>query len=353
MKILTRSNILLACILLAACIISCSEPKPQKVFPNVDAMDLGDYSFVRYDRAIADMDTSDVLKAYTALMRKHPILTDLYFKRLLNIEHENLDSFYYEIGEFLKAKEIRMLQDTIEHLYPDTKNIESALDHAFRLMKYYFPEFQAPNVYFMQTEFAYQNIIFLDGERDGAGIGLDMFLTDKFDYKSLDPRNPAFSEYLSRTYTEDHIVRKTVSMLLEDVLGPSNGKRFLDQIIHKGKKLYILENLLAETQDSVIAEFSGEQMEWLSKNELEIWSYFLEHEIIYESNQLRIDKYINPSPHSPGMPPQAPGKTGAYMGWKIVQAYMSRYPETSLKELIEIKDAQKLMELSKYKPKRR
>ena len=53
------------------------------------------------------------------------------------------------------------------------------------------------------------------------------------------------------------------------------------------------------------------------------------------------------------MPDEAPGRTANYIGWQIVRAYMERYPSTTLKNLIDLKDSQMLMEKSKYKPKQK
>jgi hypothetical protein len=180
-----------------------------------------------------------------------------------------------------------------------------------------------------------------------------MFLGNNFDYKNIDPTNPAFSEYLSRSYNKDHIVKKSLDILMEDIMGQPSGKRFLDLIIHKGKQLYIAQHILPTASDTVVFEFSEKQWTWLNDNELEIWSFFLEKNLLYETNHLKINKYVNNSPNSPGMPAEAPGRTACYIGYQIVKAFMNKKPEMTLIDLIQYSDAQKLMEISKYKPNRR
>lgn len=333
-------------------VISCNQ-EPAANIPDVDKVDIGDPLFIRFDRKLAQMDPGPIKSSYEKLLKQHPVFTDLYFKRLLNFPQENMDTFYLYVADFIQADKIQLLQDTVDHFYSDTERIEDEFRSAFRYLRYYFPTTKVPNVYFFQSEFGYQTIIFSDVDTDGIGIGLDLFLGEDFEYKRVDPRNPAFSEYLTRTYNRDHIVRKTMALMLEDVLGEPNGKRFIDLAIHEGKKLYLLEKIMPYTHDTIRTEFSEQQWQWLQENELEMWSFFLEKELIYETNHLKIDKYINTSPHSPGMPPEAPGRTGAYIGLQMVKSYLKRYPDTKLRDLIELRDAQKLMELSKYKPKRR
>ena len=256
---------------------------------------------------------------------------------------------------FLKDNRIQKLEwDWLKKQYTDFESrLKEELIETCKNLKYYFPGVPTPVFYTLFSEFAFQSFIFTDSDRDAIGIGLDMFLGDDFDYKNVDPTNPAFSEYLTRSYNSQHIVRKSMDIFLEDVLGMPSGKRFIDQIIHKGKKLYIAQQIMPTTPDSIIFEHTQKQWEWLNENELQIWSFFLEKELMYETSHLRINKYVNNSPHSQGMPTEAPGRTGPFIGYKIVEAFMGKKPDYSLIELIQFKDAQKLMEISKYKPNRR
>lgn len=76
----------------------------------------------------------------------------------------------------------------------------------------------------------------------------------------------------------------------------------LDQMIHNGKALYITELLLPEVHDSIIHEYSAAQLNWCRRNELQMWSFFFDRKLFYESNPSKIAKYIYPSPTSPDMP---------------------------------------------------
>jgi len=227
------------------------------------------------------------------------------------------------------------------------------LTQSCKILKHYFPNYQIPAFYTLNSEFGYQSFIFTENQRDGVGIGLDLFLSEDVDYKTIDPREPTFSDYLTRTYNEDHVVRKTMAVLVQDILGDPYGKRFIDQMIYNGKKMYLLEKILPQAHDSIITEFTGEQVDWLKNNQMEIWSFFLEKNIMYETNSFEITKYLKPAPNSPGMPENAPGNSASFMGLQIVKSFMQRNPETTLQELIDFKDAQKFLESARFKPRRR
>jgi len=321
--------------------------------PDVSHIKLDDFKWVRFDKAVANLNPSDIRKNYNNLLSKHPKITDLYFKSLLGIPFENQDTFFNKISRILEASEIKVLQDTIEYSYKNTNDVEAQVKMACKYLKYYFPNFRIPNFYTFQTEFGYQNIIFPDIDKDGIGIGLDLFLGENFDYKYLDPSNPSFSDYLTRSYNKEHLPKKSMELIVLDLIGDPPGKRFVDFVINNGKKLYVLEKLLPFVSDTVIHEYSNKQMEWVKSNELEIWSFFLEKELLYATDHLLFNKYISPSPNSPGMPVGAPGQTANYIGLQIVKSYMRRNPDKNLQDLMKFKDAQKLLELAKYKPKRR
>ena len=74
--------------------------------------------------------------------------------------------------------------------------------------------------------------------------------------------------------------------------------------------------------------------------------------MIYETSLNKIQKYIGPSPSSPGMPEEAPGNTGSWLGWQIVRSYMKTHPATTLQQLLELKDAQAILDESGYRPPR-
>ena len=63
---------------------------------------------------------------------------------------------------------------------------------------------------------------------------------------------------------------------------------------------------------------------WCESNELQLWTHFLEEDLLYATNLRDIRKLVDYSPNSPGMPAEAPGRTANWTGWQIVKAYMKR-----------------------------
>ena len=324
----------------------------EEAIPDVSEIELSN-KLVRFEQLMAGLDTNKLAEGVQMLNSEHTEFYSVFFRNVLPFDTETAEGFLGNLQGYLSDKRIQKLQDTTGIVFKDfeTETLPK-LNHAMKMMKHYFPKFKAPNFYTFVSEYTYPGFVFSDESRDGVGIGLDMYLGADYPYKQLDPNNPGFSDYLTRTFDKEHLPKKITELLLGDIVGRAPGSRLLDQMIHNGKQLYILDKVLPNIPDSVLLEYTEEQTKWVEENELSMWAFYFDENLFYESNAMKINKYVNPSPSSPGMPDAAPGRTANYIGWRIVNAYMKKSGAT-LEELINIKDAQKIMDESRYKPARK
>jgi hypothetical protein len=334
--------------LLFFCFSSCKEEVNK---PNVDNIKV-DLQLIRFDKELFAIDTNDMKGSLAKLSIKYPAFYKLYFESVLPLNADS-SNFNQILKGFLADGQIRKLYDTTQLVMKDMSLVQKDMKEAFQFAKYYFPDFKEPNIYSFISEYGLQRFIFQDGNKDGIGIGLDLFLGGNYPYKKFDPTNPNFSNYLTRTFNQDHIVPKTMELIADGMIGEPAGSKMLDIMVHNGKKLYLKKLFLPSKNDTLIFEYTPTQMKWVQENELEMWSYFMEQNLVYESIPTKIGKYINPSPTSPGMPAEAPGNTANYIGLKIVEAYMKKFPNTTFDQLLAMNNAQKMMELANYKPRRK
>lgn len=350
-KYLTYGTLLLIAFL-SLHLISCRENS--EYTPDVSSVS-ADFKLIRFDKEFMKIDTNNFNRELRDLISKYPEFSDIYFKHVLEIVNngDTLEFFSSIHREILQAPPFRAIHDSIQRIYGEDDFLRYEFENAFKYLKYYFPDYPLPNIYTFQSDFALQKFIFSDKEADGIGIGLDMYLGSTFPYKALDPQNPAFSDYLTRAFNKSHIIKHSMELVCEELLGEAPGVRLIDHMIHNGIKIFFLKKFLPQTPDTIIFEYSADQLNWCKENELEMWAFFLDEGLIYETNLSKINKYINPSPSSPGMPKRAPGRTANYLGYLIVRSYVSKNPGMQLKDLMEVKDAQKFLEKSGFKPKRR
>lgn len=329
---------------------SCSS-EPKEPVPDVSNVKV-DVDIRRFEKDFFSIDTNQFDQGLKALSAKYGEFADIYFKNVLGAYDKRIAPEGPEqyIRGFVAAPVVRKLYDTCQIVYRDFGTIEKQFENSFKYVKHYFPKKRLPVITTFISE--YSLAVFIYGKGD-LGVGLDFFLGSKYPYASINYENPNFSSYLTRTYNKDHLVSKAMTALVGDWVDDAPARnRLIDYMIHNGKKLYILHKILPETPDTVVYEYSKKQLDWMKKNEANMWAFFTSENLLYNEDYQKIRKYIEYSPNAPGMPAEAPGKTANWIGERIIAAYMKNNPGMTMDGLLRQNDAQKILEMSKYKPRR-
>jgi hypothetical protein len=311
---------------------------------------------VRYDKLIFELDTNDIKTQFNKIKESYPEFTEIYFKNVMTFPSytENEKEFFVVLKSFITDTNNIKLYKLVTDEFNNLSELETNLTRTVKNLQKDFPEIKLPRFYTFISAFAYQGFIFDDKNgSDGLAIGLDMFLGNKFPYNAITDDSNVFADYMVRTYNKDHLTKKTIELWLDDKIFKSKGSRAIDHIIENGKKLYLMKKIMPEIQDSVLLEYSAENMKWLDENEQEMWSYFIKNNFFYTTDEYKIKRLTSPSPNSQalGMPLKSPGMTGNYLGYRIINTYMRRNKETGMSDLVKNNDAQTILESSKFKPK--
>ncbi len=313
-------------------------PDKGKNIPDVSGIELN-LNVQRFEKDLMSIDTLNLSAEKEVLLNKYPVfMKEVFLPKILPaLQDTNI------MAAFIKSPGIQKLKDTCEIVFGDFGETKAELEEAFRFYKYYLPQRPVPKVVTFISEytvgvFTYDNIL---------GIGLDFFLGK--DYPMYDPGY--FPRYIRRTMNKDHLVAKAVEAVASDLVGEARGTKLLDLMVNNGKIIYVVNAMLPYLPDSVKLGYSAAQTQWCVNNEQQMWSHLLKEELLYETQLRDIRKLVEHSPNSPGMPPEAPGRTGNWIGWQIVKSYMQRYPETTVEQLIELNDAQEILTKGKYKPR--
>jgi gliding motility-associated lipoprotein GldB len=235
-------------------------------------------------------------------------------------------------------------------VFPDMANIEGDLTQAFKYIKYYYPKSKAPKIISFVSGFAVQTPI---GD-DYLGIGLDMFMgkNSQF-YKGIVESVPA---YISRRFAPEYVVPRVTETFAREELFPESDedRTFISKMIHNGKILYFLDQVLSEElPDSLKIGYTSQQMDWCKTYEADIWGFFLENDLLFQTDYQKIQVYLTEGPFTPGLGDknQSAPKLGVWVGWQIVRKYMQENKDVTLQQLMIQKDAQYILNGSKYKPK--
>lgn len=317
--------------------------------PNVDHIEVP-VEVQRFEQELFALDTNQLATGLAALEADYPDFSEIFFNYIIRSKDPQVapEGEVAYVQGFLKHPAIRYLYDTTQVVYPNLDALKPDFEQAFRYLQYYFPDYPTPKITTFISE--YSMAAFLYGQGD-LGIGLDFFLGSDYPYAQYNPNNPNFSAYLTRSFNREHLVSKSIQPLVQDLLGPARGNRLIDVMIYNGKQLYLQKALLPYTPDSILLELPQQQVAWLNNNELEMWAHFLKEDLLYSTDYSEFRKLVDYSPNSPGMPPEAPGRTANFVGWKIVEAFMQRHPELEPRDLVTLSDPQYILEQSKYKPR--
>jgi gliding motility-associated lipoprotein GldB len=242
------------------------------------------------------------------------------------------------------------LKQEVDSIYPgnmDKQNEE--LTDAFRRIKYYFPNSHLPaKVYAYFSGFQAQTSI----GNGYFGIGLDLFLgpNSKF-YPAL---TESFPHYLSRRFNPANIAPRVAEDIIRENIFPENDndKSLLAQMVYNGKIMYVMDQVLPDVPDSTKIGYTPQQVKWCNDFKGDIWAYFLEQNLLYETDYPKIQMYLTEAPFTPGLGEknESAPKLGIWTGWQIVKQYMERHPEVTLQQLLANGDAQKILNDSKYRP---
>ena len=231
--------------------------------------------------------------------------------------------------------------------YPDLIDLEKQLSLAFKYYKHYYPERKIPAVYTYVSGYAYEAPIqFADS---ALIIGLDLYLGKNYKiYKLLQ-----LPVYKTERMQREFIVRDCMKEIGTKQIDFSKvGNTFTDKMIFEGKAIYFVDAMLPDTPDSMKIGYNSKQMEWCLKNESNIWSFFVDKNVLYSTDPSLFKKFIDDAPFTSTFSKQSPGRIGAWIGWQIVQAYMEKNPKVSMPELMKENDAKKILSKSRYKPKK-
>ncbi|MEO6149579.1 MAG: gliding motility lipoprotein GldB [Mucilaginibacter sp.] len=283
------------------------------------------------------------------LQKKYGNFYPDFIERILTAGSMADTAYFNTLRDVFKGTAYMDLKHEVDSVYPNLNKQNEELTEAFKHIKYYYPKKQLPKVYAYFSGFQAQTSI-----GDGYfAIGLDMFLgADSKFYPAL---VQSFPRYVSRRFTPGNIAPRVVEGIAREDMFPEDEKDkiLLAKMVYNGKIMYFMDMVLPDVPDSVKIGYTAQQIQWCNDYKADIWGYFLEENLLYNADYLQIQKYLSEAPFTPGLGEKndsAP-KLAVWTGWQIVRQYMDKHPEVTLPQLMADRDAQKVLNESKYRGK--
>jgi len=313
---------------------------------DVDVSDVKiDFQFKRFDLDLLALKEGVTSTQIMDLKQKYGNFFDRFNENMIQIGNSDRPNYSTNITSFLNDAAISTVYADVQKEFASTEELSESFEDVLKHYKYYFSEKNIPHIVTFVSGFNYPVAV----TDSVLGIGLDMYLGKRYDYYRLMAMPQYQIDFMSKDYIVTDAIRSWLQTEFETIEAHNN---LLGEMIFQGKLLYALDYLMPDATDSIKMEYSAKQLQWLNDSEASVWAYFIDKNLLYSTRSSENVKYINPAPFTAGMPKESPGRVGIWIGYRIVSDYMKNNSKVSLTQLMQEKDAQKILNKSKYKPQK-
>jgi hypothetical protein len=322
-------------IVIAVLISACGDPKNNL---NIDISDtpLPKVKIKRYEQAMFRIPADSFLAIAPKMQNDFPI----FLQGDINDTAALLDlkAFFYDPH---MTELYRITMDK----YPSLNMLEEEMAKALQHYKHYFPMSENYQLYSYVSGLDIASPVKFVG--DNIIIGLDNYLGAKQDIYI----KSGFPKYQVKWFIPERIIPDCITEIASGLLPEQEkGESLLDQMIYQGKLLYFAQAMQPTIADSLLLKYSKSQYEWCTHYENKIWGVMIDNQFLFKKEHVLVRKFMGDGPFSAVFSKASPSRTGWYIGWRIVSAYMQR-TDVSMIDLLQETDSQKILKLSKYKPK--
>lgn len=311
---------------------------------NVSSINAG-ISINRLEKDLFEIDPLLIPEAVPGLKDKYGNFLQL-FSYVINAGNVNDTSFKGLLTQFCTDKLNNEVYESVMQKFPDMEETGKAMEEAFRHYLYYFPEAVIPRIYTCITGFN-NSIIIGDSV---IGIGLDRYLGSESDYY----KRLQIYRYLAVRMNPVNIVpdciyawgtsewdRGSLGYTKDDVM---------TEMIHEGKMKFFQRCMMPRINDTILFGFTAGQMKFCRNNEMQMWNYLVEHDLLFSTDQFTVRKLTGEAPFTTFFTNESPGRAAVWLGFRIVESYMRNNRGISLDELMKNTDVQGILEGARYRP---
>ena len=317
--------------------------------PDVSGVDAGTVHIERFDTAFFHLDSNDAGSGLRRLDHEYPWFTPDFVNHILGAGEPFSDTSRIAIAATRQFFVSYLgVSDSLRQKYERLGWLEKELQNGFRYVKYYFPKYKLP-----------QKVVTFIGPFDAPreamtsyalAIGLQFYAGRNFSFYLSSKGQDLYPRYVSRRFEPEYITTNCMNAISEDIFPDSSeGRPLIEQMIIRGRYLWLLGKLLPDVPDSIRTGYTQAHLNWCSSNEAAVWNFFLQGTDLYTLDPDIIKNYIGEGPKTLQMPDAAPGNIGTWVGWQIVKKYVSVHSELSPVRVMSM-PPRMLFEAAKYKP---
>ncbi|MBF8456950.1 gliding motility protein GldB [Kaistella sp. G5-32] len=250
-------------------------------------------------------------------------------------------------GRRADPDEAKVYKEAISKI--DIAKLNTELTDLFSHVKYYFPQFKDPKVFLYSS--ALQGVmepVFYQTKENMVFIDITGFMGEN------NPNYKGLEQYFQTSMNPQNIVPKVSEILAENFVAPNTDhQKFIDELIYNGKIMTLQDAFLPNFPDYLKMDYTQKQYEWAKENEVNIWNFFVENNLVFSDDIRLNDRFIKPGPFSKfytEIDNESSPQVGIYIGWQICKKFFKEKPEAKLTDFLKL-SAQEIFNQSHYKPK--
>ena len=318
--------------------------------PNVSGIKIA-IQVNRFDKDLFSIDTNNIPASLSTLEQKYPNFLKDFLYNIMALPPQE-DSVVKGLKLFLRDPNYTRIHDSINLKFASFDTYQNAIEKGLQFTKYYFPTYKLPEqiITYIGPVEGYGNVM----TGSGLAIGLQLYLGKNFPAYHTDYISEVYPNYQSRRFESAYIAVNCMKNIIDEIYIDDNANKvsrpLIEQMIESGKRLFVLDQLLPETADSLKTGYTQSQLEGCINNEASIWNFFLQNDLLYATDPSLTRDYLTDGPKTTTLGDASPGNIGQFVGWQIVQKWMTKNSAKSLPQLLQT-PAKQIFEEAKYKPK--
>ncbi len=296
-------------------------------------------NILRYEKVMFDTPADQLSQALTDFK--------VQFKSpLLNI-FPNDQTFMMQMHDFISDSTIQNIYSITERRYDNLAWLEKELSKALSKAHKAYNEIDITQfATFVSGYFDYSQRIIADRDSKSVLVSIDQYALGDMEGYSYFGLPLFIVERSDSAFLASDIMAEIARQYIASPNEESTS--LLDLMIAEGKVLYFLDIVMPDKADHLKIRYSEEQLQWAKKNESNIWTYFIQNNLLYEKDIARYHNLFDEAPKTNAFKDSAP-RTTEFIGWQIVRQYMQNN-KCTVKELFDNTDSQSILQASKYKP---
>ncbi len=307
-----------------------------------------DLQLQRFDNDFFSVDTNHIDQSLQQLHQKYPsFLHDFVFNILaLPAQPDSSSVVEQEVKAYNRS--YISLKEAADKIFTDMTVTEKEVRRGLQFVKYYFPSYKLPAklITFIGPINSYGNIL----TTDAIAVGLQLYMGKNFSFYQSEAGQEMYPAYISRRFEKEYIPVNCIKTIVDDIFPDNNAALpLVEQMIQAGKRLYVLDQLMPETADTLKTGYTQKQLEGCYANEKTIWSFFVQNDLLFITDPSVTKDYMNEAPQTQAFGKDSPGFIGQFAGWQIVKKWMAKNEKVTLEQLLQT-NPKTIFAQAKYKP---